>query len=72
VEKLYEQANRPPCEVDARKPVFGQIQKSITNDAPYVFLVYHTGYAFVNKRVVPNEATKLGISYAPEQWYITR
>lgn len=72
VEKLYEQSNRPPCEVDARKQIFGQIQKSITNDAPYVFLVYHTGYAFVNKRVVPNEATKLGISYAPEQWYIAK
>ncbi len=72
VEKLYEQSNRPPCDVDSRKSVFAQIQKTITNDAPYIFLVYHTGFTFLNKRVVPNEPTRLGISYFPEQWYLTR
>ncbi len=69
VEKLFEQANRPPCDVDARKKVFQQIQKTISDDAPYIFLAYQAGYAFVNKRIVPNEPSKLGIDYLPEQWY---
>jgi peptide/nickel transport system substrate-binding protein len=72
VEKLYTQANRPPCEVDARKKTFAQIQQILANDVPYVFLVYRTDYAFINKRIAPNEPTKLGITYAPEQWYVVR
>jgi len=71
VETLYEQSNHPPCDANSRKNIFQQIQRIVSNDAPYVFLVYHTGYAFVNKRVVPNAPTRLGISYFPEQWYIT-
>jgi hypothetical protein len=32
-------------------------------------LVYNTGYAFLNKRIAPNEPTGLGIFYLPELWY---
>jgi peptide/nickel transport system substrate-binding protein len=71
VEKLYDQSNQPPCDANTRKQVFRQIQKTISSDSPYIFLVYYTGYAFLNKRIVPNESTRLGISYFPEQWYIT-
>lgn len=70
VEKLFDQANKPPCEADTRKKIFGQIQKTIATDAPYIFLTYRTGYAFVNKRVIPNEPTPLGIAYFPEQWFL--
>lgn len=70
VEELYAQANRPPCSADARKPVYQQIQQIIAADSPYIFLAFRTGYAFLNQRVVPNEPTRLGISYLPELWYI--
>ncbi len=72
VEKLYTQANHPPCEVDARKRTFAQIQQILANDVPYIFLVYRTDYAFINQRIVPNEPTQLGITYAPEQWYVVK
>ncbi len=72
VEKLYAQANRPPCDLASRKTVFGQIQKIVATDAPYIFLTARAGYAFVNKRVIPNEPTPLGIGYAPEQWFIVK
>ncbi|MCI0478308.1 MAG: ABC transporter substrate-binding protein, partial [Anaerolineales bacterium] len=70
VEKLFDQANKAPCDADTRKKIFGQIQKTISTDAPYIFLTYRTGYAFVNKRVIPNEPTPLGITYFPEQWFL--
>lgn len=72
VETLFNQSNHAPCDADARKKIFAQIQKTISTDVPYIFLTYRTGYAFVNKRVVPNEPTPLGIAYFPEQWYIVR
>ena len=70
VEALFNQSNHPPCDADTRKKIFGQIQKTISTDLPYIFLSYRTGYAFVNKRIIPNEPTPLGIAYFPEQWFI--
>ncbi len=72
VEAWFHQANHAPCDADARKKIFAQIQKTIATDAPYIFLTYRTGYAFVNKRVTPNNPTLLGIAYFPEQWYIVK
>jgi peptide/nickel transport system substrate-binding protein len=71
VERLFAQTNKPPCDADTRKQAFAQIQKIIANDVPYIFLVYHTGYAFVHQRVVPNVPSPLGIDYFPEQWFIS-
>jgi peptide/nickel transport system substrate-binding protein len=71
VENLFAQSNRPPCDTASRKKVFQQIQSILSNESPYIFLVYSTGYEFLNKRVVPNPPTGLGISYFPEQWYMT-
>jgi peptide/nickel transport system substrate-binding protein len=72
VETLFNQANHAPCDVETRKKAFAQIQKTISTDAPYIFLTYRTGYAFVNKRVTPNAPMPLGIGYFPEQWFIAR
>ncbi len=71
VERLFAQTNQPPCDADTRKQVFAQIQKIIATDVPYIFLVYHSGYAFIHQRVVPNTPSPLGIDYFPEQWFIT-
>jgi len=71
VDALYAKANATPCELDARKKSYAEIQKIIADDAPYLFLTYAPGWAFVNQRVVPNAPTALGIDYAPEKWYVT-
>ncbi|MBI4790028.1 MAG: hypothetical protein HY782_23585 [Chloroflexi bacterium] len=70
IDKLFDQANRPPCDAESRKKVFAQIQKTIADDVPYIFLTHRAGYALINTRVVPNAPTALGINYYPEQWYI--
>lgn len=71
VERLFAQTNKPPCSSDARHQAFAQIQKIIATDVPYIFLVYHIGYAFVHQRVVPNPPSPLGIDYFPEQWFMS-
>lgn len=68
---LYAKANATPCDLDARKKAYAEIQKIIADDAPYLFLTYAPGWAFVNQRVAPNAPTALGIDYAPEKWYVT-
>ncbi len=70
VEDLFAQANRPPCDNASRKKVFGQIQSIISNDSPYIFLTYATGYAFLNQRVVPSPPSSMGIGYSYEKWYL--
>ena len=68
IERLYEQSNHAPCDADSRKKVFQKIQSILSNDSPYIFLASRRGFAFLNPRVVPNEPSRLGISYAPEKW----
>ncbi|MBI5302525.1 MAG: hypothetical protein HY868_10330 [Chloroflexi bacterium] len=70
VEALYAKANAAPCDLDARKQTYHEIQKIVGDDAPYLFLTYTPGWLFLNKRVIPNEPTALGIDYLPEKWYI--
>lgn len=70
VEALYAQGNKPPCTTEARKAVYQQIQQVISTDSPYIFLVYTTGYAFANKRLVVNQPGVLGINYRTGDWYI--
>ncbi len=70
VETLFDQGNKPPCDTASRKKVFQQIQQIISTDSPYIFLGYQIGYDFLNKRVVPNEPTPLGINYYIEKWYL--
>jgi peptide/nickel transport system substrate-binding protein len=70
VEDLFNKSNLPPCTIEARKKVFQQIQQIISTDSPYIFLVYNTGYAFANKRIVVNPPGVLGINYQVGDWYI--
>lgn len=68
IEKLYEQANRPPCDDAAQKVTYQKIQSLVANDVPYFWLTYRTGYALVNERVITNPASPLGVYYRPELW----
>ncbi len=68
-EALWEAADK---EFDAaqRKVIYQQIQQILTDDAPNVFLVYRTGWMFLNKRIVPNPVSPMGISYDLSRWHI--
>lgn len=61
VEDLFLEGQRE-FDREKRKAIYGQIQKIISDDAPYVFLYYNLGYAAVNKRIGGVRATPLGIT----------
>src|SRR5262245_34076891 len=70
VQELYEQGGRE-FDREKRKKIYQEIQSIISKDLPYVFLVYQTGWTFLNKRVVPNTPGPLGINYEREKWRLT-
>lgn len=71
VEDLYKQA-RTEFDKDKQKAIYGQIQKLITDDEPYVFLYEGLSYAGVNKRVGGIVPTRRGITYNLNKWFITK
>ena len=71
VEDLYKQA-RTEFDPDKQKQIYGQIQKLIADDEPYVFVYESRSFIGVNKRVGGITATPLGIGYNLNKWYITK
>lgn len=71
VEDLYKQA-RTEFDKDKQKAIYGQIQKLIADDLPYVFLYESKSITGVNKRVGGITATPRGIAYNMHKWYITK
>jgi peptide/nickel transport system substrate-binding protein len=69
VEDLFEQGSRE-FDPDRRKAIYYEIQRIISDDAPYVFLTMNKAYTGVSKRVGGIEPTPLGINHNIEQWYI--
>jgi len=70
VEDLFNQSH---LEFDTakRKTIFAQIQKLITDDAPYVFLYEGQAYTGINKRVGGIAVGKFG-PYDMHKWYVTK
>ncbi len=69
-ENLWDQGEKE-FDPAKRKAIYQQIQQILAEDSPYIFLAYRTGWSFLNKRVVPNPPTRLGINYDLYKWYIT-
>jgi peptide/nickel transport system substrate-binding protein len=69
VEQLFKEAGAT-YDTTVRKEKYGEIQKIIAEDSPYVFLFYQKAWAGVNNRVKGIEPTALGIGWNAEDWYI--
>ncbi len=69
VEELFKKAGAT-YDREERKKHFGEIQRLIAEDSPYIFLFYQKSYTAINKRVKGIKPTTLGIGYNLEQWYI--
>ncbi len=54
-----------------RKVIYQQIQQILSEDLSQIFVVYDTGWSFLNKRVTPNPSTRRGVAYDFHKWYIT-
>jgi peptide/nickel transport system substrate-binding protein len=70
VEDLFDQSHRE-FDMEKRKAIFAQIQKLITDDAPYVFLYESESYTGFNKRIGGVQVGKLG-PYDMHKWYVTK
>lgn len=70
VEDLYVQGSKE-FDREKRKQIYGQIQKIIADDLPYVFLFENLSYTGLNKKVGGIAPTGLGIEYNLNKWYIT-
>jgi peptide/nickel transport system substrate-binding protein len=70
VEDLFDQSHRE-FDMEKRKAIFAQIQKLITDDAPYVFLYESESYTGFNKRIGGIQVGKLG-PYDMHKWYVTK
>jgi peptide/nickel transport system substrate-binding protein len=69
VEDLFEQGVKE-FDLEKRKQIYQQIQQTVSEDAPYIFLTYRMGFQPVNKRIGGIETTPLGIGHNVEKWYV--
>jgi peptide/nickel transport system substrate-binding protein len=69
VEELF-QLGAKEFDIERRKQIYGEIQRIVAEDEPYIFLTVNQGYAGVNNRIGGIEVSPLGIGYNIEQWYL--
>jgi peptide/nickel transport system substrate-binding protein len=68
-EALFKEAGQN-CEIDFRKEKYGEIQRIIAEDAPYVFLWYSKTWSGQNKRIAGIDPKPVGIGWNFNDWYI--
>ena len=69
VEALFKQAARE-FDQATRKQLYGEIQRILAEDQPYIFLFQDKSYTGVNNRIGGIRPTALGIDYNLHEWYI--
>jgi peptide/nickel transport system substrate-binding protein len=69
VEALFEEAGKT-YDTEFRKEKYGEIQRIIAEDAPYIFLFYNKTWSGQNNRIQGIEPTTLGITWNFEDWYV--
>lgn len=69
VQELFAEGGKT-YDADVRKEKYGEAQRLIAEDAPYVFLYYSKGWSGQNERIQGIEPTALGIGWNSEDWYI--
>ncbi len=71
MEELFKQAGAT-YDTAVRKQKYGEIQKIISDDAPYIFISYRKSSSAQNKRIKGIVPTALGIGWNQEDWYIEK
>jgi peptide/nickel transport system substrate-binding protein len=69
MEKLFDEAGGT-YDTQFRKEKYGEIQKMIAEDSPYIFLFYNKAWSGQNNRIKGIKPTALGIGWNSEDWYI--
>jgi len=69
VEALFEEGGKT-YDTEIRKEKYQEVQKIISDEAPYIFLFYNKSWSGQNNRIKGIEPTALGIGWNSEDWYI--
>lgn len=69
VEALFEEAGAT-YDTEFRQEKYGEIQRIIAEEAPYIFLFYNKAWSGQNNRVQGIQPTALGIGWNFEDWYL--
>ena len=69
VEELFKEGGAT-YDSAVRKEKYGEVQKIIADDAPYIFLYYQKAWDGENKRVKGIVPKPLGIGWNSEDWYL--
>ena len=69
VEQLFKEGGATYDEA-VRKQKYGEVQRIIAEDSPYVFLFYQKAWDGENKRIQGIKPTALGIGWNSDDWYI--
>jgi peptide/nickel transport system substrate-binding protein len=69
VEQTFKEAGAT-YDTAVRKQKYGEIQKIISDDSPYVFLFYEKAWTGLNNRVKGIIPSALGIGWNSDDWYL--
>jgi peptide/nickel transport system substrate-binding protein len=69
VEQVFQEAGKS-YDPAVRKPKYQEIQKIVSDDAPYIFLFYQKAWAGLNNRIKGIVPSALGIGWNAEDWYV--
>lgn len=69
VETLFEEGGAT-YDTAVRKEKYGQVQKIIADEAPYIFLYYQKAWSGQSKRVQGIDPKPLGIGWNSDEWFI--
>jgi peptide/nickel transport system substrate-binding protein len=67
VEKLFQQGSRE-FDQGARKRTYGEIQRILTEDQPYIYLYVDKSYTGLSKRIEGVKPSPLGLEWNLEEW----
>jgi peptide/nickel transport system substrate-binding protein len=71
VEALFQKGVRE-FDAGARKRVYQDIQQTLTEDQPYIFLFMNKSYEGVNNRIGGIKPSPLGLGWNIEEWFVSR
>ncbi len=69
MEALFKEAGST-YDLEVRKQKYGEIQKIIAADSPYIFISYRKAFSAQNNRIKGIIPTALGIGWNQEDWYV--
>ncbi len=69
VDALFDEGGKT-YDVAIRKEKYGEVQRIIAEDAPYVFLYYRKAWSGQNNRIQGIDPRPLGIGWNSDDWYI--